>query len=175
MMSLTKDEIVKSLRTFRERRDALLHEDVVTFDHTFERFINFCDTDALTKTALATVDGKSTEDLNAWWATATAYNEPNVQFPNDPDEELALRYRLIKVIDGSQYIRKLGFAHQKRKIDDSLELFRTLILRLALPVQQKARAVVLQRNMPIGVPRGVCQALYICREAPLLWAWRGDA
>jgi hypothetical protein len=46
---------------------------------------------------------------------------------------------------------------------------------LALPVQQKARAVVLQRNMPIGVPRGVCQALYICREAPLLWAWRGEA
>jgi len=128
-MALTKDEIVKSLRTFRERRDALLHEDVVTFDHTFERFINFCDTDTLAKAVLATVDGKSTEDLNAWWAAATAYNEPKLQFPNDSDEELALRYRLIKAIDGPQYIQNLGFAHQKRKIDDCVELFRTLILR----------------------------------------------
>jgi hypothetical protein len=29
--------------------------------------------------------------------------------------------------------------------------------------------------VPVGVPRGVGQALDICREAPLLWAWRREA
>jgi hypothetical protein len=47
----------------------------------------------------------------------------------------------------------------------------------ALPLawQQQTRAVTLQRTMTIGVPRGVCQTLDICREAPLLWAWRREA
>jgi len=29
--------------------------------------------------------------------------------------------------------------------------------------------------MPVFMPRGDRQALYICREAFLLWAWRGEA
>jgi hypothetical protein len=29
--------------------------------------------------------------------------------------------------------------------------------------------------MPVFVPRGFRQALYICREALLKWAWRGKA
>jgi hypothetical protein len=29
--------------------------------------------------------------------------------------------------------------------------------------------------VPVLVPRGCRQALYICREALLLWAWRGKA
>jgi hypothetical protein len=41
--------------------------------------------------------------------------------------------------------------------------------------QQQSDAVVLQWRVPIGMPRGVCQALNICREAPLLWAWRREA
>jgi hypothetical protein len=36
-------------------------------------------------------------------------------------------------------------------------------------------AVILQRRVPVFVLRGVRQALYICREAFLLWAWRGEA
>ena len=36
-------------------------------------------------------------------------------------------------------------------------------------------AVVLQRRVPVGVPRGVGQTLNICREAPQLWAWRREA
>jgi len=46
---------------------------------------------------------------------------------------------------------------------------------LALPGQQQSLAVVLQRCVPVFVPRGVGQALDICREASLLWAWRGEA
>jgi hypothetical protein len=46
---------------------------------------------------------------------------------------------------------------------------------LAFPGQQQPSTVVLQRRVPIGMPRGVSQALDICREAPLLWAWRREA
>src|ERR1017187_4835858 len=46
---------------------------------------------------------------------------------------------------------------------------------LALAGQQQSSAVVLQRCVPVGMPRGVSQALDICREAPLLWAWRREA
>ena len=46
---------------------------------------------------------------------------------------------------------------------------------LAVSRQQQSRTVVLQRSVPIGVPRGISQALDICREAPLLWAWRREA
>ena len=47
----------------------------------------------------------------------------------------------------------------------------------ALPFagQQQTPAIVLQRRVPVFVPRGVRQALYICREASLLWAWRREA
>ena len=46
---------------------------------------------------------------------------------------------------------------------------------LAFPRQQQTHAVTLQWHVPVGMPRGVCQALHICREAPLLWAWRREA
>jgi hypothetical protein len=46
---------------------------------------------------------------------------------------------------------------------------------LALTGQQQTLAIVLQRRVPVFVPRGLRQALNICREAFLLWAWRGEA
>jgi hypothetical protein len=46
---------------------------------------------------------------------------------------------------------------------------------LALSGQQQSLAVVLQGSVPVSVPRGVSQALDICREAPLLGAWRREA
>jgi hypothetical protein len=42
-------------------------------------------------------------------------------------------------------------------------------------VKEQSLAVVLQRCVPVFVPRGVRQALCICREAFLLWAWRREA
>ena len=43
----------------------------------------------------------------------------------------------------------------------------------AFSQQQQSRAIHLQRHCPISVPRGLRQAIYICRKAFLLWAWRG--
>ncbi len=46
---------------------------------------------------------------------------------------------------------------------------------LRSPGSSQSSAVVLQRRLPIFVPCGSRQAIHICREALLLWAWRGKA
>ena len=129
-MAFTKDEVVNSLRAFKARRDALLHEDGATFDHNFERFVEFCKFDPLTRSVLAPVENRSTTDLTKWWHAATQYGDPKLSFPSDPDEEFSLRYRIItSITDGSDLITRLGIAHNQRKREDWIELFRTLIMR----------------------------------------------
>ena len=128
-MPFTKDDIVKSVRTFKLRRDALLHEDVATFDHNFQRFLEFCEGDSLTRSVLAPIEALSRADVAAWWSAAT-HHEPRLDFPSDPDEEFSLRYRLIKsVCEVPNYIPSLGIAHRQHKSDEWIELFRTLIVR----------------------------------------------
>jgi hypothetical protein len=39
--------------------------------------------------------------------------------------------------------------------------------------RQQPFAIILYRTVPISIPRGFRQAFDICREALLLWAWRG--
>lgn len=128
-MHSTKDEIVNSLRVFKNRRDSLLHEDVATFDHHLERFLEFCDADPLARSVLAPLETKSTIDVSQWWSGATQH-EPKLSFPSDPDEELALRYRLIQSVRSDpNLIFQLGIAHGQNKEDEWIELFRTLIVR----------------------------------------------
>jgi hypothetical protein len=126
---LTKDEVVKSLRAFKSRRDSLLHEDVATFDHQFGRFLEFCKADPLAQSVLGPLELKSTEDLDAWWAAATQH-EPKVSFPTDADAETGLRYRLLQSVeaDGNR-VFQLGIAHNAEKLDGWVDLFRTLIVR----------------------------------------------
>jgi TIR domain len=129
-MAFTKEEVTTSLRTFKGRRDALLHEDGAAFDHNFKRFVDYCKSDPLAQRVLVPLAAKSATDLDQWWAAATQYNDPRLNFPPDPDEELSLRYRIIlSVTNGSRYIPNLGIAHHKRQRDEWIELFRTLIIR----------------------------------------------
>ncbi len=129
-MDLTRDAVTQSLRTFTARRDSLLHEDVATFDHHFDRFLEYCRTDPLAQRVLASIEGRSTLDLNAWWSSATAYGQPKVSFPNDPDEECSLRYQILQsTLAGPNRIMSLGLAHDQRKTADSVEVYRTLIVR----------------------------------------------
>ena len=160
-MAFTKEQVINSLRLFKARRDALLHEDGATFDHNFERFVEFLKADPLTQSILVPLENKSTADLAQWWTAACRYNDPKLTFPSDPDEELSLRYRIItSITDGSRYIANLGMAHQQRKSEDWIELFRTLIIRpfvdevsnrlgtaadLATPVARAIQAVPLNR------------------------------
>jgi hypothetical protein len=55
-MTLTKDAISGSVRTFKTRRDSSQDDDVATFfDHNFQRFLDFCRTDPLARRVLGPI------------------------------------------------------------------------------------------------------------------------
>lgn len=126
---MAKEDVVNSLRTFKSRRDDLLHEDVSTFDHHFARFIDFCETDPIVRSILSPLEAKYNIDLGQWWQAATQ-RPSKLDFPSDSDEELVLRYRIIKSAQSQpNYIFHLGLAHSQSKNDAMIELFRNLLVR----------------------------------------------
>ena len=72
---------------------------------------------------------------------------------------------------GDQMVQRLA----RRLNIARIESRRHRLNALTLTGQQQALTVILQRRMPVFVPRGVRQAIHICREAFLLWAWRRQA
>jgi hypothetical protein len=120
--------MVNSLRQFKARRDNLLHEDVATFDHHLERFLDFCERDPLAHSVLAAVQGKG-GDVDAWWTAATQY-DPQISFPPNADGELDLRYRLLQsAVKEPDHVFRLGIAHDQSKRDGWVDFFRTLVVR----------------------------------------------
>ena len=129
-VSPSKEDIVESLITFKSRRDDLLHEDVAAFDHHCERFLAFCGSDPLVQGILAPLEKRFETDINAWWNGATSRNQSAEAFPLDRDEDLVARYRVIRSANqGRNRILTFGLAHGQRKLYDSVELFRTLVIR----------------------------------------------
>ena len=128
--SLSKDEIVESLRIFKRRRDDLLHEDTAAFDHHCERFLAFCGSDPLVQSILAPLEKRFENDIDAWWSGVTARRNVTVAFPLDRNEELVLRYRVIRSAkEGHHRILSFGMAHGQRKLHEAVELFRTMVIR----------------------------------------------
>lgn len=128
-MSLTKDQIKNSLQLFVDRRDDLLHEDAAAFDHHLQRFVEFCQNDALIQSIISPLQEKLSVNVDEWWENLDSHSR-QLQFPSDLDTELLLRYELLmSVMNNQRLIYKLGFAMGKSKRDETIELFRTLIIR----------------------------------------------
>jgi len=128
-MRFPREEVVESLQSFKSRRDNLLHEDVDTFDHHSQRFLEFCKTNPLVRSVLDPLESKCSYDVKAWCDAATDY-PPRLSFPPDRDAEFALRYCLMKSAQEDQnHIISLGIAHEKGEMNAQIELFRTLIVR----------------------------------------------
>lgn len=127
--NLPKEEITNGLRVFKTRRDDLLHEDVATFDHHLDRFVEFCRTNSLVQRVLAPLEEKFRIDADAWWSAACEY-DAKLTFPSDPSEELILRYHLIeKAAANTNLIFNFGAVRNQSKEADWINLFRTLIVR----------------------------------------------
>lgn len=128
-MNLSKDQVTESLRMFVTRRDDLLHEDEVTFDHHLRRFIEFCQNDPLVISIIHPLEESISVDVDDWWSHIE-YGIENLQFPSEPEKELLLQYRiLVTVAENSRLATKIGFAMRKNKRDEAIELFRTLVVR----------------------------------------------
>lgn len=125
---MTRNDVANSLRTFKSRRDDLLHEDVATFEHHLDRFLDFCANDPLARKILTPIEGM-TVDVDAWWTAATEH-ETSTSFPPGVDDEFALRYALVKSVrEQPDHVFQLGIAHHQNKRDGWIEFFRTLIVR----------------------------------------------
>src|SRR5581483_176419 len=130
-MNMTKEQTATSLRTFKSRRDAVLHDDSSTFEHSLQRFVEYCQADVLAQAVLAPLLEGGEPDADAWWKENISEDrDANLVIPSNPDDELALRYEILKyVASSSERVFSFGFHFHKMKLDESIELFRTIIVR----------------------------------------------
>jgi hypothetical protein len=155
---MDKDTITSSLRKFVERRDDLLHEDADGFDLHLSRFLELCENDELLTTVLLPITNKNSPDADSWWKQMSN-NE--IEFPTNSDEDLALRYSILQSVKNDpNKVYGFTFAYGKRKKDEGIELFRSLVIRpfttelsdrlskaanLATPEERALQAVPLSR------------------------------
>jgi hypothetical protein len=128
-MKYPKEKVTESLRQFKARRDALLHEDVAAFEHNLDRFVTFCDEDELVQAIIQPLKEKLSVDADAWW-NAVGRNQDAILFPSNPDEELLLRYEIVAILKKNfRHIYAFGIAVRKTKRQDAIDLFRSIVIR----------------------------------------------
>jgi hypothetical protein len=128
-MEVSTDDITRSLKQFKKRRDALLHEDEGTFDHHLHRFIEHCESDILVKPILEPLQQRFPNNVAAWWQDLN-YSEGKLSFPPNPDEEFIFFYRLLESLDKDEnLIWGFGMRAGKHKRDEALALFISIVAR----------------------------------------------
>lgn len=134
-MEMTKQEIAQSMRTFVDRRDELLHEDDAAFEVHLNRFVDFCQNDPLVQKVLAPLVASNEFDVDAWWSALTSGEERGIKdlrLPGSSDAETAARFKIIAsfVSDtNNRQVWRFGFLFGKRKLDESITIFRTIMIR----------------------------------------------
>ena len=124
---MDKNTVTESLRRFVERRDDLLHEDEDGFNLHLSRFVELCEHDEFIQSVLLPILKKCSPDVGEWWKQLSN-NEIN--FPSNPDEELVLRYSILQSVNQDpDKVFSFTFAFRKRKRDEGIELFRSVVLR----------------------------------------------
>lgn len=155
---MDKDTVTNSLRKFVERRDDLLHEDADGFDLHLSRFMELCEGDELIKLILSPITSKQPPDVDSWWKQLS---NKEIEFPTNSDEDLALRYSILQSVKNDpNKVFGFTFAYGKRKRDEGIELFRSIVIRpfatelsdrlskaanLATPEERALQAVPLSR------------------------------
>ena len=126
-ITMNKDTVTESLRRFVERRDDLLHEDESGFNLHLSRFVELCENDELIQSVLVPVREKCSPDVDSWWKQLS---ENKIDFPSEPDAELILRYSILQSINKDpDKVYNFTFAFRKRKRDEGIELFRSIVFR----------------------------------------------
>jgi hypothetical protein len=132
-MSFTRDQITVSLKTFTRHRDAVMHEDESTFHSQLKRFWLYVTSDQVAKDVVQKVPQLADFDTNEWWRNYSSennYRNPQIIFPESEEGEFFARYKIIEsVVGNEQHVLTFGFMYNKRKTDESINLFRSLILR----------------------------------------------
>ena len=124
---MDKNTVTESLRRFVERRDDLLHEDGSGFNLHLSRFMEVCESDELLQSVLRPIMKKISPDVDSWWKKLS---DRKIDFPSNSDEEFALRYSILQSVNTQpDKVFNFTFAFGKRKRDEGIELFRSIVLR----------------------------------------------
>src|SRR5262249_5014444 len=96
-MEPTKEEVTESLQAFKSRRDDVLHEDDSVFEHHLDAFVQFCENDPVAAPILEDAQ-RSKPDFDEWWNATFSEDQrkPDLKFPNNPDQNLALRFEVLR-------------------------------------------------------------------------------
>jgi len=126
---MDKNEIVNSLRIFKNRRDDLLHEDSASFEHHLDRFVNFCFKNPLINKIIQPISKKYESDIDSWIKEINE-RDAKIKFPDDPEEELIFRFRILeKAVNDFNYVFHLGIALGGEKRDGWIDVFRSVVIR----------------------------------------------
>lgn len=126
---MDKNEIINSLRIFKNRRDDLLHEDSASFEHHLDRFVDFCLKDPLINKIMHPISTKYESDIDSWMKEVDE-RDGKIKFPDDPEEELVFRFRILeKAANDFNYVFRLGLAIGGEKRDAWIDVFRSVVIR----------------------------------------------
>lgn len=162
MAELTRDTIIGSVQAFKERRDAVLGDDVSVLEHNLKRFVKYCESDPLMLQILKPITDQVSIDPQEWLqklrTTWSRQGPSSWEFPDNPTEELVLRYELIKDISAtdSAFLR-LGRHMGVSKTSDGKTMFLNVIARPLL--NELSRKVSNAANIPTSEIRAM-QAVY---------------
>lgn len=127
--SLSKEEVARSLQTFKDRRDAVVGGDTDHFSYNLSRFVSFCEQDELAMSVIAEFEDSCEVDPAAFAEETERTNRP--PFPDvNVDEEACTRWAIIKVAsDDVNYAWRFGSSFGGNGMADYVNHFRTLVVK----------------------------------------------
>lgn len=130
-MDFTRQQVTESLRRFKSYRDNALHEEGLA--NHLHQFVRFCSNDAFVQSVLGPIVSQCQVDALAWWNDTRGRSDhwvTTLEFPDDPSQELALRYNLLRMADENRgFVANFGIAVGKHKSAEWDEAFRVMIVR----------------------------------------------
>jgi len=124
---MKNQKITKLLNDFKERRDALLHNDDQTFAYDLNRFLSLLNNSEILIDIIEPLIKISEEDFEAWLNQQK--EQGFITFPEDEIEENGLRYRYLKFVSKSGDLLN-SFSHPFRySYKDAKATFKSIIIR----------------------------------------------
>jgi hypothetical protein len=130
-MTADQKEIVEALKGFKTRRDELLHESTDSFEHYLDRFLLYLESNSFLGAIIKPMS-ENHINIDEWWSVlANGRRDGKIRFPEEEDAEMGLRYALLRDLQNNHHSRLFSFGRHfgKSKINDSIELFRSIVIR----------------------------------------------
>ncbi|MEM0962005.1 MAG: toll/interleukin-1 receptor domain-containing protein [Bacteroidota bacterium] len=126
--TVTKEEVVRSLQSFKDAREAFASGGVEYFNYHLSRFVDFCERDEITSDVISAFDGVCEVDSKEFADETRQTQRP--PFPKDLDAEMCARWTLIRAAaEDDDFAWRFGMAFGGNDIPDYTNHFRTLVVR----------------------------------------------